>query len=388
MGSERILIHAPFGRDGALLSEILTREQFVVEVCSCFEQLCDSIPEGAGAILIGDEALGHYQVLRLSEQLADQPAWSDLSLLVMTTGGRADLSSQHRLHTLEPLRGPMTLLERPLRIATLLSAVRSALRSRRRQYQLRDLLQRETENAASLQAANAALRQSNASLAEFAYVASHDLQEPLRSVTAYTQLLSRRYKGQLDKTADEYIQFATDGALRMKALIEDLLQYAQVTSGSSQPQLKADSNAALAVAQENLEALIKETAAKIESDSLPSIAVDSTQLVQLFQNLIGNAIKYRSDGIPPHVRIAAVRQGPDWRFSVSDNGIGFSQEYAEHVFGIFKRLNRNTVPGTGIGLALCKRIVENHGGRIWAESQPGMGSTFYFLLPGCIQGRA
>jgi signal transduction histidine kinase len=388
MGSERILIHAPFGRDAALLREILRQEQFVVEVCSCFEQLCASIPEGAGAILIGDEALGQSQVLRLSEELADQPAWSDLSLLVMTTGGRTNLTSQYRLHTLEPLRGPMTLLERPLRIATLLSAVRSALRSRRRQYQLRDLLQREIENAASLRTANEALRQSNASLAEFAYVASHDLQEPLRSVTAYTQLLSRRYKGQLDQTADEYIQFATDGALRMKALIEDLLQYAQVTSRASPPQLKADSNDALAVAQENLEALIKETAATIESDSLPSIAVDSTQLVQLFQNLIGNAIKYRSEGIPPYVRVAAIRQGPDWRFSVSDNGIGFAQEYAEHVFGIFKRLHRNTVPGTGIGLALCKRIVENHGGRIWAESQPGKGSTFYFLLPGCIQGRA
>jgi signal transduction histidine kinase len=387
MGSERILIHAPFGRDGALLSEILRQEQFVVEVCSTFEQLCDSIPEGAGAILICDEALGRSQVLRLSEELADQPAWSDLSLLVMTTGGRADVSSHHRLHTLEPLRGPMTLLERPLRIATLLSAVRSALRSRRRQYQLRDLLQREIENAASLKTVNEALRQSNASLAEFAYVASHDLQEPLRSVTAYTQLLSRRYKGQLDPTADEYIRFATDGALRMRALIEDLLQYAQVTSHGSPPQLKADCNAALAAAEENLEALIKETAAIIESDSLPSIAVDSTQLVQLFQNLIGNAIKYRNEGIPPRVRVAAVRQGPDWRFSVADNGIGFSQEYAEQVFGIFKRLNRSTVPGTGIGLALCKRIVENHGGRIWAESQPGMGSTFYFLLPGRIQGR-
>lgn len=388
MGSERILIHAPFGRDAALLSEILKQEQFVVEVCSCFEQLCDSIPDGAGAILIGDEALGRSQVLRLSEELANQPAWSDLSLLVMTTGGRADLGSQHRLQTLEPLRGPMTLLERPLRIATLLSAVRSALRSRRRQYQLRDLLQRETETAASLRTANEALQQSNASLAEFAYVASHDLQEPLRSVTAYTQLLSRRYKGQLDQTADQYIQFATDGALRMKALIEDLLQYAQVTSRASPPQLKADSNAALAVAQENLEALIRETAATIESDLLPSIAVDSTQLVQLFQNLIGNAIKYRSEGVPPRVRVSAVRQGPDWRFSVSDNGIGFPQEYAEHVFGVFKRLNRNTVAGTGIGLALCKRIVENHGGRIWAESQPGMGATFYFLLPGGVQDRA
>ncbi|HSU33141.1 MAG TPA: ATP-binding protein [Bryobacteraceae bacterium] len=388
MGSERILIHAPFGRDGALLSEILRREQFVVELCPCFENLCNSIPEGAGAILIGDEALGLSRVLRLSEELANQPAWSDLNLLVMTNGGRADVGSQHRLHTLEPLRGPMTLLERPLRIATLLSAVHSALRSRRRQYQLRDLLQRETENAASLRAANEALRQSNASLAEFAYVASHDLQEPLRSVTAYTQLLSRRYKGQLDQTADEYIQFATDGALRMMALIEDLLQYAQVTSRASPSELKADTNAALAVAQENLGALIKETAANIESDSLPSIAVDFTQLVQLFQNLIGNAIKYRSEGTPPHIRIAAVRQGPDWRFSVSDNGIGFAQEYAEHVFGVFKRLNRNAVPGTGIGLALCKRIVENHGGRIWAESQPGMGSTFYFLLPGRVQGRA
>jgi signal transduction histidine kinase len=388
MDPERILIHAPFGRDGALLGEILTQEQFVVEVCSCFEQLCSSIGEEAGAIVIGDEALGRSQILRLSEELANQPAWSDLSVLVLTTGGRADVNSQHRLRMWEPLRGPMTLLERPLRIATLLSAVRSALRSRRRQYQIRDLLLRETENAASLRTANEALQQSNASLAEFAYVASHDLQEPLRSVTAYTQLLSRRYKGQLDQTADDYIQFATDGALRMKALIEDLLQYAQVTSRTSPPQQRADSNSALAVAQENLGALIKETAAKIESDALPSIAVDSTQLVQLFQNLIGNAIKYRSEGIPPHVRIAAVRQGPDWRFSVSDNGIGFAQEYAEHVFGVFKRLNRNTVPGTGIGLALCKRIVENHGGRIWAESQPGMGSTFYFLLPALVQGRA
>jgi len=384
MGSERILIHAPFGRDGSLLGQVLLKEQLAVEVCSRFEDLCDSIAQGAGAILIGDEALGPPQVSRLSEELEKQPAWSDLSVLVMTSGGNAGTASQRRLRLLEPLRGPITLLERPLRVVTLVSAIRSALRSRQRQYQIRDLLKRETETAISLQSLNGALQLSNGRLAEFAYAAGHDLQEPLRTVTSYTQLLGRRYKGQLDQTADEYIQFASDGALRMKALIEDLLQYAQVTNGTTDSNPRTDSNAAVESAQRNLGAAISETGAKIEWNSLPLVAVDSTHLVQLFQNLIGNAIKYRKQEEAPRVQIAAERHGQDWRFSVSDNGIGFAQKHAEQVFGVFKRLHRDNVPGTGIGLALCKRIVEHYGRRIWAESEPGIGSTFYFLLPGVL----
>ena len=386
MSSERILIHAPFGRDSSLLSQVLLKEHLAVEICPHFEGLCDTVAHGVGALLLGDEVLGPSQVARLGEELRKQPAWSDLSVIVMTSGGRADIASQRRLKLLEQLQGPVTLLERPLRTATLLSTVHSALRSRRRQYQIRDLLLQEQESASALQAANKALEQSNESLAEFAYAAGHDLQEPLRTLTAYTQLLSRRYGDQTASTTAEYLRFIKEGSQRMKTLIDDLLQYARVTHKSSGIQVQSDCNTAVQSAKDNLTASSNEAGATILCDSLPCVAVDLTQLIQLFQNVIGNAIKYRKPEQDPEIKITVERQGEYWQFNVSDNGIGFEQRYAEHVFGVFKRLQQRTsTSGTGIGLALCKRVVEHDGGRIWATSQPGVGSTFSFLLPGLNQ---
>ena len=381
MSSQQILVHAPFGRDGFLLSQLLLKERFTVKVCSNFEDLCHSLARGVGALLIGDEALGPDQALRLSQALQMQPAWSDLSIVVMTSGGKADRASQLRLRLLESLQGSVILLERPLRAATLRSTLASALRSRVRQYQMRDLLQREQEIALSLQAANRALQHSNESLAEFAYAAGHDLQEPLRTLTVYTQLLIRKY-GEPDPTTDEYLRFIKEGSLRMKTLIDDLLRYARVTDTPDHVQLQTDTNIAIQSARDNLGAAATEARATVSWEPLPIVAVNPTQLVQLFQNLISNAIKYRKPEQAPCVQITVKRQGAQWQFSVSDNGIGFEQRYAEQVFGVFKRLQQRTAAsGTGIGLALCKRIVEHYGGRIWAESQPGVGSTFSFLLP-------
>jgi signal transduction histidine kinase len=352
LGSERVLILAPFGRDGLLLQQALAKGQIEAEVCASLGALSQAMTEGVGALLIGDEALGPSEIAQLRQILQEQPAWSDVSLLVMTSGGEANLASRRRLQLLEPLQATLTLLERPLRAATLLSVMQTALRARRRQYQLRDLWEKEKQNAASLQLANQALRQSNERLAEFAHVASHDLQEPLRTVSAYTQLLGQWYRGQLDAQADEYIQFATEGAARMSQLIEDLLRYSRVTAEADQTEAQSDGQAALQVAQENLRALLQETGSEIRSSPLPVVAVEFRHLVQLFQNILGNALKYRKREEPPQIRIQATRRESSWLFQVSDNGIGFDPEHAEQIFGVFKRLHRNEEKGTGIGLAI------------------------------------
>ncbi len=225
------------------------------------------------------------------------------------------------------------------------------------------------------------LSQSNDELQQFAYVASHDLQEPLRMVASYTQLLAKRYKGQLDADADEFIDFAVDGCNRMQALIQDLLAYSR--SGSSGKAVrKISSENALSEAVTNLRATIEESGAIVTHDALPSIITDDTQLALVFQNLIGNGIKYR--GVEaPRVHISATRNdGEEWTFSVRDNGLGIEPQYFERIFILFQRLHgRQEFEGTGIGLAICKKIVERLGGRIWVESQPEEGSTFYFSLP-------
>ena len=380
-GSERILILAPFGRDGQMLKNELLKGEIEAEVCPSFERFCESINEGAGAILIGDEALGQRQVAELSRILKRQPEWSDLSLLVMTSGGQATLASERRLQLLAPIEGPTTLLERPLRRATLLSTVRAALRSRRRQYLICELLERGRQNAEAIEAANAALRRSNESLGEFAYVVSHDLQEPLRTVFSYMQLLSRRYRGRLDAEADTFIEFATDAAHRMTQLIRDLLDYAQVTQRGGDNEAEADCNRVLGVVTENLRVSIEESGARLTFQDLPWVAADFRQVAQLFQNLIGNAIKYRKELEAPLISVRSSPQDGFWLFEVADNGIGFEQEYAEQIFGVFKRLHRDNKKGTGIGLAICKRIVEHYGGRIWAVSSPRNGAVFSFLLP-------
>lgn len=230
------------------------------------------------------------------------------------------------------------------------------------------------------------LARSNAELEQFAYVASHDLQEPLRMVASYTQLLARRYEGQLDERADRWIGYAVDGAYRMQALINDLLSLSRV--GTHGRDLEStDSAQALARALGSLTPAIADSGARITSDALPVVRADPVQLEQLFQNLVGNAIKFRRPDVPAEVHVTAVRQraeGRDeWLFRVADNGIGLdTSAYAEQVFTLFQRLHtRDEYPGTGIGLAICRKIVERHGGRIWVESTPGAGATFNFTLP-------
>lgn len=225
------------------------------------------------------------------------------------------------------------------------------------------------------------LARSNRDLEQFAYVASHDLQEPLRAVAGPLQLLQRRYQGQLDARADEFIGHAVDGATRMQTLIDDLLSYSRVGRLEDPKQL-VPAEQALEMALKNLSVVIQETSAEVTHDGLPVVQAISSQLTLLFQNLIGNAIKFRSKDRPTRIRIDAQEAGDEWRFSVADNGIGISEQYFERIFVIFQRLHtRREYPGTGLGLALCKRIVEHHGGRIWVESAPGEGSTFFFTMP-------
>ena len=224
------------------------------------------------------------------------------------------------------------------------------------------------------------LERSNAELEQFAYVASHDLQEPLRMVASFTQLLGRRYRGKLDQDADEFISFAVDGANRMQHLINDLLAYSRVGT-RGKPFVPTDCNAVFKQARDNLAKALEETSTVIYQNPLPVVLGDEVQLLQVFQNLIANAIKFRGPE-SPQIQVTADRQGPDWVFAIRDNGIGIAPEHQERIFSIFQRLHqRSEYPGTGIGLAICKKVVERHGGRIWVESQPGKGSTFYFSIP-------
>ena len=225
------------------------------------------------------------------------------------------------------------------------------------------------------------LKRSNTELQQFAYVASHDLQEPLRMVSSYVQLLSRRYKGKLDSNADEFIEFAVDGSNRMQIMIQALLSYSRVGTRGKPPE-PTDCENILDQTMKNLQAAITEKNAEVTHDPLPTIMADGVQMVQLFQNLIGNGIKFQQEGQRPHVHISVEDAGADWMFSFSDNGIGIDPEFKERIFVIFQRLHgREKYPGTGIGLSVCKRIVERHGGTIWVESEPGKGATFKFAIP-------
>lgn len=227
---------------------------------------------------------------------------------------------------------------------------------------------------------NRELERSNAELEQFAYVASHDLQEPLRMVSSYMQLLENRYSERLDQDAKDFIGFAVDGSRRMQMMIRDLLLLSRVST-KAKPFIPVESSLSLDLALENLSLSIEENDAVITHDPMPKLMADPSQLIQLFQNLIGNAIKFHGEK-EPRIHVAAERNAENWVFSVSDNGIGFDETYADRIFVIFQRLHgRNEYEGSGLGLALCKKIVERHGGHIWAESTPGRGSVFYFTMP-------
>jgi len=235
------------------------------------------------------------------------------------------------------------------------------------------LEQRVRERTAELVRANEELRQ-------FGYAASHDLREPLRTVASYTQLLNRRYQGKFDQEAEEFMAYIVESVHRMDSLLSDLLSYSHQLNVSEQALAAVDTEAVLAGVLMNLDSSIRESGTKITHDPLPEVTSDFVQLGQVFQNLIGNSIKYRSQAAPC-IHISAEEQDDQWLFSFKDNGLGIDPRYHEQIFGIFKRLHGREYPGTGIGLALVKRIVERQGGRIWVESEVGQGATFKFTVP-------
>jgi PAS domain S-box-containing protein len=261
----------------------------------------------------------------------------------------------------------MTLVESPGRVSQVLEANRDLTKRK----EAETLLERRAEE----------LARSNAELEQFAYVASHDLQEPLRMVASYLELLAERYKGQLDEKADRYIDYAIGGAVRMKALLDGLLTFARVATQGRVFEF-VDSRKALTGAITNLDTTIRESAAEVTFDTLPIVLADPIQIIQLFQNLISNALKFCA-AKPPRIHVSSLGNGERWTFSVRDNGIGIAPQHQDRIFQIFQRLHsREEYSGTGLGLSICKKVVERHGGRIWVDSQPGQGSTFYFTIPG------
>lgn len=306
-----------------------------------------------------------------------------------TLGGQTHLVAQGQLDREVKLDGPRELVRVAQDVEAmrtyLVAALTSALQSR-------EVLRSQTQQLEE-QAAN--LRRSNSELEQFAYVASHDLQEPLRKVASFCQMLQRRYGGQLDERADQYISFAVDGAKRMQRLINDLLAFSRVgrTTGEFVP---VDLNAALAIATESLQNAVDEAEARIEVEPLPTVSGNPTLLAQVLQNLLGNAIKFRGEK-PPHIAISVKKTklenpegqlSPDaaatdmWEFSCQDNGIGIEPQYADRIFVIFQRLHTTQeYAGTGIGLALCRKIIEHHGGRMWLDTTSSAGTTMKWSLP-------
>ena len=276
--------------------------------------------------------------------------------------------------------GAVDYVTKPLNGAEVLARIEShlALYALRRQLAAQNAqLQQEIAVRAE---AEAALQRSNTEFEQLAYVASHDMQEPLRKIASYLQLLSQRYQGQLDADADEFIGYAVDGAKRMQALINDLLAFSRVGT-KAKPFAPADCGLIVKTALADLQFSIEDAGARVDVGDLPMVMGDATQLSQLFRNLISNAIKFRRDE-PPVVRVTSERSEAFWRFTVSDNGIGIAAEYFERIFVIFQRLHgRSQYAGTGIGLAICKKIVERHGGQIEVRSVEGEGSEFAFTLP-------
>jgi light-regulated signal transduction histidine kinase (bacteriophytochrome) len=236
------------------------------------------------------------------------------------------------------------------------------------------------EDATERKQAEESLRTTNAELQDFAYALTHDLQEPLRMVVNFTELLGREYKGKLGEEADIFISYSMEGASRIEALLKALLSYWEVNERQPDTLAPVDSGAALARALLNLQTAVGESGAIVTSDPLPVVVAEEILLTQLFQNLVSNSIKYRSEAAP-RIHVSAEKDGEEWLFTVRDNGIGIDPQYRERVFGMFKRLHGSEIPGTGVGLALCRKIVERKRGRIWVESEAGRGATFKFTIP-------
>jgi signal transduction histidine kinase len=359
-------------RDAELMLRELRREGF--DLCSAVVQTPDGfrkrVKEEMPDIILADYNLGQWRGIEALEIL--QADGLDIPV-IMVTGALGDVAAAHCIK-----QGATDYVLKD-GLARLPEAIRGALRAKRE----RSLRHRAE---ADLSKKVDELARSNADLEQFAYIASHDLQEPLRMVTAYTQLLAERYRGQLDDTADKFIGYASEGAERMQVLIQDLLAFSRV-GRNGVGSVSVDCNALMDELLLTLEPAIRESGTVINRAQLPVVWADRTQVAQVFQNLIANAIKFRGKDSPV-VSVEVEKVDQQWQFSVSDNGIGIAPEYAENIFVVFQRLHaRSEYPGNGIGLAICKKIVEHYGGKIWVEPRAGSGSTFKFTLPSEAPGR-
>lgn len=362
----RVIILAPTGRDAALLARTLAAADIDTAIATNAAALPALLAEGAGGTIIADEALPPDAIRALLTWLADLPPWSDPPFIVLTSSGMPTRQTHQRAQELQAL-GNLTLIERPLRPDTIRLAVQSALRARMRQYEVRSRQE--------------ALIQANADLEQFAHSASHDLREPLRSIGVSSDLLVRGTA--CNESAGELLRLIQASVRRMDQLLSDLLAYAHASSISEEQVPLVPAGRALQAALENLDAAIRESGASITIGELPAVNVRESHLVQVFQNLLGNAIKYRRDGEIPIIEVTARAADGYWDFTIADNGIGIAPAYRETVFGIFKRLHgQSKYDGTGMGLAICKRIIERYRGKIWVDSIPGQGSNFTFSVPG------
>lgn len=375
----RVAVWVGSKADARVIEGLLSEEHAEAFLCECEETIGDCIARGVDALIVTDEVLPKSPAGALPNALGS-PELVDIPVLLVAPGGQdAQLASAATDHFLNLL-----LLDRPVNLLALKNAIRLALRTRARQLQIKELLEERERAVEHLQRLVNDLARSNQDLERFSYAVSHDLREPLRQIKGFADLLMRRYEKTLDQDAKEYLTFITEGGSRMETLIDDLLQFSRIgrepdTSG------EVDLGRTVEAAVANLKSRIEESGATITCPAVPLVQGNRTLLVQVFQNLIGNAIKFRKEE-PPEVEIGARPEPPGWLVWVRDNGIGFPQENAESIFQVFHRLHgRGQYSGTGIGLAICRRAVESHGGRIWAESEPGKGSTFYFTLPANVK---
>lgn len=344
--------------------------------------LVSTVPDGEAALraaladppdlILSDVMMPGLDGFALLKDLRAHPQTSTVPVVLLS----ARAGEESRVEGLD--RGADDYLIKPFTARELLARVGAHLAMRRRRREAEQALR---ESRADLQRTNEELRRANADLEQFAYSASHDLQEPLRQIAIYSELLEEKFADRLDGKGLRYLEYCVDGAHRMEMLISGLLAYSQASRAFLAAPQRVNLDDVIETVRKNLAAAIAETDAEIVAPDLPPVSGDPVPLVHLFQNLVSNSLKYRSPQ-RPRVGIAAQREGAMWRFSVSDNGIGIPPEFHTQVFGMFKRLHdRSEYPGTGIGLAICQKIVERYGGRIWVESEPGRGSTFLFTLP-------
>ncbi len=358
-------------------SRLLTKAGYTVREAATGNEALELSLALRPKLVILDVNLPDVSGLEVCRRIKTNPLTATTPVLHLSASA---ITSADRIGGLD--NGADTYLIEPVDSDVLLATIRALLRMRKAEEELQ-------KSNDALQATNAALVRSNQDLERFAHVVSHDLQEPLRTVSNFASLLDRRYRGRLDHDADTFLDYIRRGTAGMSSLIEKLLIYAQVGQEAENTSNRVDMEEVFALTIGNLQQAISESGALITHDPLPDVRGNQTQLVQLFQNLIANGLKFRRPEKPPRIHVTAEKDSAtDTMFSVSDNGIGIAPEHHQEIFAEFSRLQASEVRGTGIGLATCQRIVERHGGRIWVESEGlGMGSTFRFLLPSFTEPR-